>query len=712
MYRHRSAYHASGMTALVQAVLRARRTARLAWGLGVAFLLAAFLLAGFFLPGFGAYGGLHLAWVLVWALLFSARVRSAAKRGLDARLGIELGVLLLVGVHALVQFGGGLQSEWYPLTYVAIAFVASFTTGWVGLAVVGFAVALDAGIYFLAEGRTSSAPFAIHAAYIVGFGALNLVFTRAEIARVRLRSEREMAAQQARVRDETRLFRLVAPSSDGLRDEERLFQSSVEEVHQALRHTLDLFHRTLELHTCVLLIPSADAEQLRITELVTHSDDIADGPFAIGAGAVGATVKRKMVTNLQHVRAGYRGICYYAGPSIVRSFIAVPVLEGEHLRGVLCADRLIDRPFNEREEALLQQSTAHLLRAFENERVFLALQNSKREQDVLYRASQALGTALDKNAVMDAGLAAAMEIAPYDFAAITAYLPAERRHVIERADGEQAEDFQGLRFRDNSSLTAMVVKNRHYLPYRGEFDPKQMVVFTKRANLKRMSSLLVLPLIVREEPIGTLLLATKKQHAFSRSVRGTLGVLANQLALSIANAQAVRRLEEAATTDGLTGCLNKRAFIDEMEQKLTAARRFGRKLSLIVTDLDHFKAVNDTYGHATGDRVLQELGRVLREVKRETDVVARFGGEEFCVLCEETDMGGAKLLAERVRQQLELTQLPTELGSLKITASLGVATFPDHAADAAALFEQGDRALYEAKRRGRNQVRTAGPQSS
>ncbi len=108
----------------------------------------------------------------------------------------------------------------------------------------------------------------------------------------------------------------------------------------------------------------------------------------------------------------------------------------------------------------------------------------------------------------------------------------------------------------------------------------------------------------------------------------------------------------------------------------------------------------------TGDRVLQELGRVLKQMKRETDLVARFGGEEFCVLCEETDARGAQLLAERVREELANTELQTELGGLRVTASLGVATFPDHAKSAEALFAQGDKALYEAKNRGRNQVCT------
>jgi diguanylate cyclase (GGDEF)-like protein len=347
-----------------------------------------------------------------------------------------------------------------------------------------------------------------------------------------------------------------------------------------------------------------------------------------------------------------------------------------------------------------------VLRAFENERVFMALETSKREQEILYRASQSLSTALTQDAVMEVGLTAAAEIAPHDFAAITEYQPEGRRHVVKRAVGEQGLILQGLRFRDNTSLTAMVVKNRHYLPYRGDFDSKQQVLFTKKAKLKGMESLLVLPLVVREEPIGTMIVASKARGAFGASARETLQALGNQLAVSLANARAVRLLEELATTDGLTGCLNKRAFLAELSQKLMAAQRFGRKLSLIVTDLDHFKAVNDTYGHAAGDRVLQELGRVLKRVKRETDLVARFGGEEFCVLCEETDARGAQLLAERVREELAAAELQTELGALRVTASLGVATFPDHAKTAEELFSQGDKALYQAKNQGRNRVCT------
>jgi diguanylate cyclase (GGDEF)-like protein len=124
----------------------------------------------------------------------------------------------------------------------------------------------------------------------------------------------------------------------------------------------------------------------------------------------------------------------------------------------------------------------------------------------------------------------------------------------------------------------------------------------------------------------------------------------------------------------------------------------------VITDIDHFKVVNDTYGHHTGDVVIKELGAILKRLKRETDVVARFGGEEFCILCEETDTKGAMLLAERVRQELADTVFETELGKLKVTCSLGVATFPGNAADKQTLFASADKALYAAKHGGRNRV--------
>jgi diguanylate cyclase (GGDEF)-like protein len=697
------------MTTLVQTVLTLRKTVRSSYGLVVALTCGVLCVLGMFRGPLSKLALEHAAIGVAWLSLFVhralARFRAEDRGRLTSWMDLEMGALMLVAVHAVVQLSGGLTGPLYPLVYVLVAFLASFALPPMGTVLVVIAVLFEAALSFVTEGQREIQAFFLHATFIVFFGLMSLLFTRAEIARVREKSRKQLDQDKLKALEDARRYRLIsAPSEASVRDEERLTRSSVEEVHQALHYTLELLKRTLDLHTCVLLMLDDELEHFHIVELITDSDEIAEGPFKAGEGAVGAVMKRGTTMNLEHLRQGYRGLCYYRGPTQVRAFLGVPIVEQGNVIGALCADRSVDAPFGEREEEILGGAVRHVLRALENERVFVQLERTKSEQTVLHQASNALGAALTEDSVIDAGLKAAAQIAAYDFAAVTLYDAEHKRHVVKRAVGEGAETVKDLSFRDNASLTAMAVKNRHYLPYRGEFDGKQQVVYTRQGTLSGMQSLLILPLLVREDPVGTIALAALRKNAFNTSVRPTLQVLANQLAVALANAKAVRRLEELATTDGLTGCLNKRAFLEEMAQRLKAAERFGRKLSLVVTDIDHFKSVNDTYGHSVGDHVIRGLGEILRKVKRETDIVARFGGEEFCILCEETDAQGATLLAERVREELNNRVFETELGKLKVSASLGVASFPDQAADDQALFDQADKALYLAKQTGRDRV--------
>jgi diguanylate cyclase (GGDEF)-like protein len=172
----------------------------------------------------------------------------------------------------------------------------------------------------------------------------------------------------------------------------------------------------------------------------------------------------------------------------------------------------------------------------------------------------------------------------------------------------------------------------------------------------------------------------------------------------------VHKLETMATTDGLTGLFNKRAMLDAAVQKVAAAARFNRRLSVLVADLDHFKKVNDTYGHDVGDVVIGGLGEILKRQKRTTDVVARFGGEEFVVLCEQTDEKGAMLLGDRIREDLKKTTFRTPKGVLSVTCSIGIATFPEAGGDWEALFKAADEALYVSKRSGRDRCTAWRPQ--
>jgi two-component system, cell cycle response regulator len=697
------------MTALVQAALTVQRGARGSFGYLAAGCLAVLVLGGFFRNRVG-FGFEHVMLAAVLATVLGIRLAAVLREQRDpARrrswLELELGVLLLCAAHAVLQVFGGLQGGLYPLIYALMAFVGAFAERSVARLLVLAAIGFEAAIQFHTEALSDPKLFVLHASLLSVFGLLNPVLTQAEISRVRLQNRRELRDEKARVQNDARLFRLAATgTASPVSDEERMTRSGVEEVHQTLFFTLDLLRHTLGLHSAVLLMVDEASQRLRIVEWASSSDEIASGTFSAATGAVGAVYQRGVTMNLERLRPGYDGICYYRQPAGISAFIAVPVRDGGTVRGVLCADRRHDQPFSQPEDALLEHAALQLMRALENQRLFVQLSRSKREHAVLARVSQSLGAARTEREVFQAVLDAAAEIAPYDLAAVTRYDPDTEVHCVRWATGEGAGRLLNLRFRDNASLAAMAVKNHHYLPYRGEFDPASQVVYTRKANLDGMQSLLILPLLVRDGAIGTLAFAARPREAFGEHLRPALSALASQLAVALSNVESVQRLEELATTDGLTGCFNKRYFNEHFQAKLSAAERFGRKLSLIITDIDHFKLVNDTYGHATGDTVIRELGAVLGRLKRQTDIVARFGGEEFCLLCEETDAAGATRLAERVRLELEATTFETEVGKLQVTCSLGVATYPDHARTLEALFEASDRALYKAKHAGRNLV--------
>jgi len=168
-------------------------------------------------------------------------------------------------------------------------------------------------------------------------------------------------------------------------------------------------------------------------------------------------------------------------------------------------------------------------------------------------------------------------------------------------------------------------------------------------------------------------------------------------------------LARLALTDPLTGLSNRRHFLERLQGEVERALRYQRPLSVVLLDLDHFKRVNDTHGHAAGDDVLRGAARALRSVCRDVDLPARWGGEELALLLPETDAAGALIVAERVRERIEAQAYTAPSGSaFGVTASLGVATAGDKALSAEALLHASDRALYRAKDEGRNRVIVAG----
>ncbi len=170
-----------------------------------------------------------------------------------------------------------------------------------------------------------------------------------------------------------------------------------------------------------------------------------------------------------------------------------------------------------------------------------------------------------------------------------------------------------------------------------------------------------------------------------------------------------QELLRLAHTDSLTGLHNRHFFMQRMEEEIERVRRHGSSLSVLLFDLDHFKKVNDTYGHDMGDRVLKSVSDASMEVKRITDVAARIGGEEFALLLPETEQSGAMKMAHRLRAAIEAASTPhTDRISVRVTASVGVATVGQTSKDVDNVLRNADEALYEAKHLGRNKVCYAG----
>lgn len=162
-----------------------------------------------------------------------------------------------------------------------------------------------------------------------------------------------------------------------------------------------------------------------------------------------------------------------------------------------------------------------------------------------------------------------------------------------------------------------------------------------------------------------------------------------------------------AVTDAMTGLFNHRYFQQEVGRQLDRAQRLGSLLTLAMADLDHFKKINDTYGHQQGDIVLKAVaGAIKRSIRGKIDVPCRYGGEEFVILLPETPLDGAKIFAERLRKAVEELEFEFNGKPMKVTISIGLATFPEAGQDKRNLIETADRALYLAKESGRNNVKT------
>jgi diguanylate cyclase (GGDEF)-like protein len=221
-------------------------------------------------------------------------------------------------------------------------------------------------------------------------------------------------------------------------------------------------------------------------------------------------------------------------------------------------------------------------------------------------------------------------------------------------------------------------------------------------GFRETRSEVVLPLISFGESVGLLTLEGANPRRFQRSDLGPLESVADICAAAIQNARYLERVRELAYRDGLTGVFNRRFFENRILEEVERARRYKTKLSVVMLDIDGFKPLNDEFGHLLGDEVLKQLSAVFVQHTRKSDVVCRFGGDEFAILLPETSSERASAVADKLRRIISVREFPGV--PRPVTISTGIAEYPIHGETRDDLIRAADAALYTAKQAGRNQV--------
>ncbi len=224
--------------------------------------------------------------------------------------------------------------------------------------------------------------------------------------------------------------------------------------------------------------------------------------------------------------------------------------------------------------------------------------------------------------------------------------------------------------------------------------------YIKAADEDMVGSQIMLPLSISDGMAG---LFSDKPEAFNKEDISLFSTLVSGISSIYIAYKAYCQVQELSVTDHLTGLFNRRKFFDELEKEVERSNRYRSKLSLIMLDIDHFKDINDKYGHQAGDVVLRHLAKTLLINTRKTDVTARYGGEEFIIMLTETGMAGALDVAKRINKQVELHEVKTAAGIVHFTVSLGLAEH-ESSDSADSLLGRADTALYQAKGNGRNRV--------
>jgi diguanylate cyclase (GGDEF)-like protein len=260
-------------------------------------------------------------------------------------------------------------------------------------------------------------------------------------------------------------------------------------------------------------------------------------------------------------------------------------------------------------------------------------------------------------------------------------------------------------YHSNTSIIENVVKGG--TPYiNNDYSFELKLPFNKESAL--INSILCVPLQRGGERIGAIEVLNKIEPAgFTEEDVNLVQMLVYPLSVALRNIDMFENSERLTITDDLTKLYNYRYLMQYLDAEVKRCLRYKKKVSLLFIDIDGFKRINDRFGHLVGSQALSEMGQVFCKILRETDIVGRYGGDEFVIVLPETPLNGAMVIAERIRQKVESYEFVAQNLPIRLTVSLGVANCPKHTLTAEGLIKKADAAMYRAKELSKNTIRVA-----
>jgi len=461
-----------------------------------------------------------------------------------------------------------------------------------------------------------------------------------------------------------------------------------------------------------ILLYDAEHDELHVGAASGANSDSAELPLyraKADLGLTGACVRSRQIVNVGDVTKDPR---YIAVVNDHGSEICVPIVTQDAILGVLSIETTRNDAFSMQDERLLGAFAGLVALALVHAREHAARRNDIAELQAVNEVARQAAD-LDLDATLETVVASFRRVTTADSTAVYLWDETEQTLSVAAMTWDERyypaayeRDMRERRLRLGEGMVGWSAEHRQpALIADMAQDPRPRAVSGVQLDAK---AAIVIPLIADQRLLGVIRAVKMGPGSFTTDHYRFAQTLAGQATLAISAASAHAAVRRLSVTDELTGLYNARHFATRLRDEVERAKRTSRPLALIIVDSDALKIVNDRFGHDEGNRLLVSIARTIQQHVRTSDVVARFGGDEFMVLQPDADSEGAAAVAERIRVAISAQIGRTQSGEqVNGTVSIGVAAFPQHAATPDSedeLFRRADRALYEAKRLGKDRV--------